>query len=85
VSAQTGDTWNYIRVDQKVFGDGKFKTFKDLFDLILGFCRNFENTLDAAKSGLELADLEKRFGKTYRQIHDEYESKMINLTKLFKI
>jgi type III restriction enzyme len=36
VSAQTGDIWNYIRVDQKVFGEGKFKTFKDLIDLILG-------------------------------------------------
>jgi type III restriction enzyme len=36
VSAQTGDTWNYIRVDQKVFGDGKFKKFSDLVDLISG-------------------------------------------------
>jgi type III restriction enzyme len=34
VSAQTGETWNYIRVDQKVFGDGKFKKFSDLVDLI---------------------------------------------------
>lgn len=36
VSAQTGDTWNYIRVDQKVFGDGKFKKFSDLVDFISG-------------------------------------------------
>jgi type III restriction enzyme len=36
VSAQTGNTWKYIRVDQKVFADGKFKKFSDLIDLILG-------------------------------------------------
>ncbi len=36
VSAQTGHAWNYIRVDQKVFGDGKFKKFSDLVDLISG-------------------------------------------------
>jgi len=36
VSAQTGDKWNYIRVDQKVFGDGKFKKFSDLVDFISG-------------------------------------------------
>lgn len=36
VSAQTGHTWNYIRVDQKFFGDGKFKKFSDLIDLISG-------------------------------------------------
>jgi len=36
VSAQTGYKWNYIRVDQKVFGDGKFKKFSDLVDLISG-------------------------------------------------
>jgi type III restriction enzyme len=36
VSVQTGDIWNYIRVDQKVFGDGKFKKFSDLVDLISG-------------------------------------------------
>jgi len=36
VTAQTGDIWNYIRVDQKVFGDGKFKKFSDLVDLISG-------------------------------------------------
>jgi len=36
VSAQTGDTWNYIIVHQKVFGDGKFKKFSDLVNLISG-------------------------------------------------
>ena len=36
VSTQTGEIWNYIRVDQKVFGDGKFKKFADLVDVILG-------------------------------------------------
>jgi len=34
VSIQTGETWKYIRVDQKVFGDGKFKAFSDLIDVI---------------------------------------------------
>ena len=36
VSAQTADIWNYIRVDQKVFGEGKFKKFSDLVDFISG-------------------------------------------------
>jgi len=40
VSAQTGDTWNYIRVDQKVFGDGKFKTFIDLIGVVEGKSRS---------------------------------------------
>jgi type III restriction enzyme len=36
VSAQTGESWGYIIVHQKVFGDGKFKKFSDLVDLISG-------------------------------------------------
>ena len=34
VSTQTGGTWNYIRVDQNVFGDGKFRTFLDLIGVV---------------------------------------------------
>jgi type III restriction enzyme len=36
VSTQIGEEWHYIRVDQKVFGDGKFKTFSDLIQTIEG-------------------------------------------------
>lgn len=36
VSAQTVESWGYIIVHQKVFGDGKFKNFSDLVDLISG-------------------------------------------------
>ena len=36
VSAQVGEKWHYIRVDQKFFGDGKFKKFSDLVDFISG-------------------------------------------------
>ena len=34
VTAQVGKTWNYRRVDQKIFGDGRFKTFADLLKII---------------------------------------------------
>jgi type III restriction enzyme len=36
VSAQVGEEWRYIRVDQRIFGDGKFNKFSELVDLILG-------------------------------------------------
>jgi type III restriction enzyme len=34
VSTQVGETWNYIRVDQKMFGDGRFITFTDLVRIV---------------------------------------------------
>lgn len=36
VFAQTGDTWGYIIVHQKVFYSGKSKRFSELVDHILG-------------------------------------------------
>jgi type III restriction enzyme len=36
ISAQVGKDWRYLRVDQAVFGDGKFKTFEDLLRVISG-------------------------------------------------
>lgn len=36
---QVGEAWNYIRVDQKTFGEGKFKTFSDLVKVVEGKSR----------------------------------------------
>ncbi|OGW18056.1 MAG: hypothetical protein A3G93_02625 [Nitrospinae bacterium RIFCSPLOWO2_12_FULL_45_22] len=39
VSAQVGKIWNYIRVEQKSFGEGKFTTFSDLVRVVEGKSR----------------------------------------------